>query len=45
MVSKPENKRKRYKLFKTTIFTIMKKKLRVNWSASSYVIFTRSGIL
>ena len=45
MGSKPEIKEKGTRYFKTTIFTIMKKKLRVNWSASSYVIFTRSGIL
>ena len=39
-----EYKKKRYTLFKTKIKTIRKKQPRVNWSASSGVIFTRSGI-
>ena len=39
-----EYKKKRYTLFKTAIKTIRKKQPRVNWSASSGEIFTRSGI-
>ena len=36
--------KKKVTLLKTTIKTIRKKQPRVNWSASSGVIFTRSGI-